>query len=123
MAEGGGRAILAKDATGLSDTELIEVIPRVNVNTTSGIPGDVVRVYMYGYVRDEVVEVSWQANDGTELVLGSATIADNGRASLLVTIPYSWEPGKHAIRGRVQGQLVLRAVRIYSTSRGPVDSG
>ena len=84
-------------------TALLRVIPRINLSEFSGIPGSSIRVYCYGYVAGEEVEVWWYGPDGDYEVIGTVTIADNGRGTSLVTIPYAAETGAHAIRGSGDG--------------------
>lgn len=101
----GTYTVLARDAAGNSATDLLRVIPRINLNEQTGFPGDQIRVYFYGFAPDDQVEVKWYALDGsTYEVLGVVTIADNGRGTKLVTIPYASEPGAHLIRGDVIGE-------------------
>jgi hypothetical protein len=100
----GTYTVLARDTANNSATALLRVIPRINLNETAAYPGTVVRVYFYGFAPDERVEVQWFASAGAEPeVLGVARIAENGRGTVLVTIPLLAEPGPHTIRGDVIG--------------------
>ena len=98
----GNYTLLAKDSAGMSATGLVRIIPRLNLSETSGYPGAPVRVYLYGYGPDDVVRIEWIADDGeTAIDIGTVTVSDNGRASVVVAIPYSVEVGSHSIRGAV----------------------
>src|SRR5205085_10901484 len=65
LVEGGTYSILAKDASGMSDTVLLRVLPRINATLFSGYPGTVVRIYLYGYGAGDTVALNWYANDQT----------------------------------------------------------
>ena len=80
------------------------MIPRINLSDFDGYPGDTTRVYFYGYGPKDQVEVRLDSLDGaTYQVIGTTTIADNGRGTMVVTIPPGSEPGAHTIRGSVIG--------------------
>jgi hypothetical protein len=100
----GTYTIKAQDPVRTTATDLIRVIPRMNLNEFSGKPGDPIRVYFYGYGAGDQVEVRWYSLDGsTYEVIGTTTVAANGRGDTLVTIPYASEAGAHTIRGSVVG--------------------
>jgi hypothetical protein len=100
----GTYTIKAQDPAKTTATDLIRVIPRINLNEFSGPPGKEIRVYYYGYAPEDQVEVRFYSLDGaTYEVIGTVTVAANGRGTSLVTIPYAAEAGAHTIRGSVIG--------------------
>ncbi|MDQ2682399.1 MAG: hypothetical protein M3Y37_02620, partial [Chloroflexota bacterium] len=101
----GSYTVLAKDASGMSATDLIDVRPRMTLSQPSSYPGEQVRVTLYGYEPDDVVEVRWSRHGGGYDVIASIPIADNGRGTQIVQIPYSVEVGSHTIRGAVPDEI------------------
>jgi hypothetical protein len=100
----GTYTVLARDSAGNSATDLLRVIPRINLNEDSGYPGTVIRVYFYGFEAGDQVEVQWYDLGGSSFdVIGTVTVAENGRGTSLVTIPYGSDAGAHMIRGDVIG--------------------
>jgi hypothetical protein len=100
----GTYTIKAQDPAKTTATDLLRVIPRINLNEFSGDPGKEIRVYYYGYAPGDQVEVRFYSLDGaTYEVIGTVTIAANGRGTSLVTIPYAAAPGAHTLRGSVIG--------------------
>ncbi|HRA47715.1 MAG TPA: discoidin domain-containing protein, partial [Thermomicrobiales bacterium] len=98
----GTYTLLAKDTSGMSDTETLRVIPRVNLTVFEGNPGLGIRVYFYGYAEGDKVNINWMGSDGVTITtLGTADVAANGRGSLVVNIPWSSEVGTHLIVGDV----------------------
>lgn len=79
------------------------VIPRVLLNETSGKGGETIRVYLYGYAAGEQVEVQFSTTGSDYVVLGTTSIASNGRGTRLVVIPENATAGPHTIRGKVIG--------------------
>ena len=98
----GTYTVRATDTVGNTDTTVLRVIPRVNLNEHEGAAGEVIRTYFYGYSPGNRIEIRWY--EGTSFkVLGFATIADNGRGTRLVTIPANASEGRHVIQGKVVG--------------------
>jgi protein involved in polysaccharide export with SLBB domain len=100
----GTYTIRASDPAKTTATSLLRVIPRINLSTFAGDPGTATQVYFYGYGPGDEVEVRFYSLDGaTYQVIGTTTIADNGRGTVAVTIPYGSQAGAHTIRGSVIG--------------------
>ena len=98
----GTYTIRASDPAKTTATTLLRVIPRMNLSEFSGDPGKEFRVYFYGYAPGDQVEVRLYSLDGAAYqVIGTTTVAGNGRGTMLVTIPYGSEAGVHTIRGSV----------------------
>ncbi len=92
----GTYTIRASDPAKTTATTLLRVIPRINLSEFSGDPGKEFRVYFYGYAPDDQVEVRLYSLDGaTYQVIGTTTVAGNGRGTMLVTIPV-WLRGGRA---------------------------
>ena len=107
----GTYTIRASDPAKTTATDLLRV-SGINLSEFSGDPGKEFRVYFYGYAPGDQVEVRLYSLDGAAYeVIGTTTVAGNGRGSMLVTIPYGSEAGVHTIRGSV-----IDAGRSTSTS-------
>lgn len=119
VADGGGNAIVsfrtplapygdavirARTGDKAHDVQTVfRVIPRVLLSESTAQRGQVLKVYLYGYAIGERVEVQFNTTGSAYVVLGTATIASNGRGAVLVTIPASSSYGSHTIRGKVIG--------------------
>ena len=118
----GNYTVRATDSAGNTDTAVLRVIPRVNLNEHEGAAGEVIRTYFYGYSPGNRIEIRWY--EGTSYdVLGTVTVADNGRATKLVTIPADASDGSHVIRGKVIGISRSATDRFNVTSVGLASVG
>jgi plastocyanin len=101
----GNYKVTAKDANGKTASTTLRVIPRIMLAPADEGPvGTVFRVYFYGFSPGDVVKIRWYAPDGVSFqVLATVEIADNGRASKLVTVPTGSALGGHKISGNVVG--------------------
>jgi subtilisin family serine protease len=97
--------VSASDAAGASANTRLSVISRVkNTAPVATTTGSTLRVYLYGYRPGERVELRWSGESGTTyIVLRTVTIASNGRASTLVTLPAGVSSGTFRIVGKVIG--------------------
>ena len=94
----------ARDPSGNAASASLSVIPRILLNESEGPTTTQLRVYFYGFVPGERVEVRWYTTDGTAYaVIKTIGIADTGRGSSLVTIPATTGVGTHRVVGRVVG--------------------
>jgi parallel beta-helix repeat protein len=102
-----------------SASTTLRVIPRIMIAPdTSGPVGFRFRVYFYGFVPGNRVQVQWYNTAGTSFdVMGTITIADNGRGTQVFFVPQNAELGKHLIRGKVIG--VSRSASTTFTVTGP----
>jgi hypothetical protein len=98
----GSYTVRATDTAGNTDTTVLRVIPRVNLNEHEGAAGIVIRTYFYGFSPGNKIEIRWYEGASFQ-VLGFTTIADNGRGTRLVTIPAGASEGRHVIQGKVVG--------------------
>lgn len=102
----GDYRVTARDASGGSASDTLRVIPRILLNETGGPTNTRLRVYFYGFAPSERIEVRWHsgATIGSSLqVIKTLTVASNGRASSIVTIPPSTGTGSHMVVGKVIG--------------------
>jgi parallel beta-helix repeat protein len=97
----------------------LRVIPRIMIAPdTSGPVGFRFRVYFYGFAPGNRVQVQWYTTAGSSFaVMGTITIADNGRGTQIFFVPQNAELGKHLIRGKVIG--VSRSASTTFTVTGP----
>jgi hypothetical protein len=117
--------VRATDSAGTPITAPFRVIPRIKLNEDSGKAGSDIRVYFYGFSPGDQVEIKWYtgASDGPFEVLGTLTIADNGRGSMVVTIPDDASFGSHTIRGAVIGVSRSSSTTFKVTDPGSADDG
>jgi hypothetical protein len=114
----GNYLVTGTDGSGHIAGATLRVIPRIKLTEYSGETGSRIRVYFYGFSPGEQVEIKWYGLDGmTFEVLKTVTIADNGRASTLISIPDDAATGKHKIQGDVIG--VSRSASDWYTVTGP----
>jgi endo-1,4-beta-xylanase len=92
--------VTAKDESGLAGTNRLSVIPRIKVTKESVQAGSRIRVYLYGYSANGTVQIRLSTTDSELYVfLGSVEVDANGRASVVVTIPESMQPGDYTLIG------------------------
>ena len=98
----GGHTVRANDGAGHAAEATFRVIPRIKLTADSGRAGSEVRVYFYGFSPRERVEVRWYDAGATSSTrLTTLTVADNGRASAVVTIPRGARVGSGKVVGKV----------------------
>ena len=96
----GTYSVTAKDESGLAGTNRLSVIPRIKVTKESVQAGSRIRVYLYGYSANGTVQIRLSTTDSELYVfLGSVEVDANGRASVVVTIPESMQPGDYTLIG------------------------
>lgn len=100
----------------------LRVIPRVNLAPTSGAAGSQTRVYLYGYAANERVEIRWYETATSYSVLTTLTIASNGRASRVVTVPAGASLGSHKVMGKVIGVARSASLPFTVTAGGAAAS-
>jgi hypothetical protein len=118
----GNYTVRATDTAGNTDTTVLRVIPRVNLNEHEGAAGELIRTYFYGYSPGNGIEIRWYEGTSYE-ILGNVTIADNGRATKLVRIPLDTSEGEHVIRGKVIGISRSATDKFNVTSVGIASEG
>ncbi len=99
----GNYIVIATDGSGQTAVAQLRIIPRAMLSEAVAYPGDVVRVYYYGYAPGDRVETWWYLDGSNYVVLNTLTIAENGRGSALITIPFDADAGSHTVRGSVVG--------------------
>ena len=91
--------VTAEDGSGRTATAQLVVIPRVSLSSSEAPAGTGVQVALSGFAAHEMVEILLEPEaEGSVLVLGSATAAEDGRAAVLVTIPTETAPGAYKLR-------------------------
>jgi endoglucanase len=119
----GDYRVEARDAAGRTAQATLRIIPRVNLAPTSGPAGSTTRVYLYGYAAGERVEVRWYDTSTAYRVLTTLTIASNGRASQVVTVPAGASLGQHKVMGKVIGVSRSASLPFTVTAGGAGDEG
>ncbi len=101
----GTYTVYATDTSNRQDSTSLSVIPRIKLTEYAGPVGSVIRVYFYGFSAGEQVQVQWYTSTTSTSfkVLKTVTIASNGRATTLITIPNGSAIGDHKIAGKVIG--------------------
>jgi hypothetical protein len=99
----GAHSITASDGAA-SATATLSITTRIKLTETQGPVGTVMRVYLYGFAEGDQVTVRFYSATGRSAqVLVTLTIADNGRASALVTVPHTTVMGPRTVMGIVLG--------------------
>ena len=102
----GDYKVTARDSEGGKDDATLRVIPRILLNEDDGPTTTTLRVYFYGFGPGDRIDVRWHANGSVSSsfrVLKTITVASNGRASSLVTIPSNTGVGTRMVVGKVVG--------------------
>ena len=99
----GNYQVTAVDGAGNEASTSLRVIPRILLNETTGHAGMRIRVYFYGFLAGERVDVRWYTSSTRFTVLKTVTIASNGRGTTLVDVPATSASGTFKIAGKVQG--------------------
>jgi hypothetical protein len=91
--------VTAEDAAGRTAMTQLGVIPRVSLSAQEVPAGTEVQVDLSGFAADEAVELLLEdRDDGAAVVVGSATVAEDGRVSVVVSIPTDTVPGDYQLR-------------------------
>ena len=102
----GDYKITARDPSGGKAEATLRVIPRIMLNETEGPTSTTLRVYFYGFGPGDRIDVRWHADasaSSSYRVLKTITVASNGRASSIVTIPSNTGTGARLVVGKVVG--------------------
>jgi hypothetical protein len=106
----GNHTVSAIGSSGGNASTTLRVTPRIKLTAASGPENTTLRVYLYGFAASERVEIQWsQAGKSSYSVLKTLTIASNGRATSLISVPRGSAPGIWSITGKVIG--VRRSTR------------
>ena len=107
----GNHTVSAIGTPGGNASATLRVTPRIKLTAASGPENTTLRVYLYGFAANERVEIQWARHgQSSYTVLKTLTIASNGRATSLITVPQGSDPGTWNITGKVIG--VRRSTRI-----------
>lgn len=124
----GDYEVTARDPNGGEAVATLRVIPRILLNETEGPTDTNLRVYFYGFAPSERIEVRWHASGSATSsyrVVMTLTVASNGRASSLVTIPSSTGTGDRLVVGKVIGvrRSASTPFEVTAGGGGSVDDG